>query len=199
MIVRSGSLGRWRYVAGADAAFSPDGTQCIAAVVVWDRKTNSVTEQQVQRYPVEFPYVPGLLSFREAPALLKALRKLSFVPDVFLFDAQGLAHPRRLGLASHLGLWLNQPCIGCAKTLLTGSFDAPARSAESTEPLRDRNEVIGAVVRSRADVKPLFVSIGNKISLSKAVRVVLECCRGFRLPEPTRLADRLVRSLRDCK
>ena len=181
-----------RTVAGADVAFSADAATCIAAIVVWDLTRREVVETVVARRPVTFPYVPGLLSFREIPAVLAAARKLRTDPDVFLFDGQGLAHPRRFGLACHAGLCLDRPSIGCAKSLLCGEFVevSPRRGARSA--LTHANEVVGAVLRTRDGVRPVFVSIGHRITLPDAVRLVLRCGGGYRLPEPTRLAHQYV-------
>lgn len=181
-----------RLVAGLDAAFSRDGKDCLAGVVLWDAREGEVIEQHVVRRPLTFPYVPGLLSFREAPALLAALERLATVPDVLICDGQGVAHPRRFGIASHLGVLLDLPSVGCAKSRLTGEHADPGRKRGDQEPLRDGDAVIGCVLRSREGVRPLFISVGHRIDLAGAVGVVLACGCGFRLPEPTRLADRLV-------
>jgi deoxyribonuclease V len=135
-----------------------------------------------------FPYVPGLLTFREAPLILAAFEKLTVTPDFVMVDGQGIAHPRRIGLASHLGLCLGIPAIGCAKSRLIGEYAEPGNEAGSYTELLDNSEVIGAVVRTKAGVKPVYVSIGHMIDLPSAVSLVLKCCRGYRLPEPTRLA-----------
>jgi deoxyribonuclease V len=195
-ILCRGGMGRPRLAAGADLAFSPDASECIAAVVVWDMKARQVVEQQVVRRPVSFPYVPGLLTFREAPAILDAMAGLKSEPDVFLFDGQGYAHPRRIGLASHLGLCLERPSLGCAKSILVGVCKSPALRKGSATPLVDRGECIGMAVRTRRGVKPIYVSVGHRLSLAAAVRITLACCGSFRLPEPTRLADQLVRRTR---
>ncbi len=194
-VLCQGSVRRWRLVAGADLAFTPDAAECIAAIVLWDAKTRSVIEQQVVRKPATFPYVPGLLTFREAPAILAAVRKLETEPDVFMFDGQGFAHPRRIGLASHLGLWLDRPSLGCAKTVLIGKCEPPGRERGSTTPLSDRGERIGMALRTQDGVKPVFVSAGHRLSLQSAVRIALASCGRYRLPEPTRLADKLVRRM----
>jgi deoxyribonuclease V len=142
----------------------------------------------VETGPIDFPYVPGLLSFREVPLLLTVCEKLTEAPDLILVDGQGIAHPRRIGLASHLGLCLDTPTIGCAKSRLCGVHETPGDKAGSYADLFDKGEVIGAVVRTRPGVKPLYISIGHKTSQSSAIDLVLACCRGYRLPEPTRLA-----------
>ena len=187
---------RIRLVCGADAAFTPGRSHCVAGIVVWDVAAGRVVEERTARCPVTFPYVPGLLSFREAPALLAAIAKLEYEPDAFLFDGQGYAHPRRLGLACHVGLFLDRPSVGCAKSRLTGTHTAPALRRGAVAPLMDGAEPIGAVVRTRDGVKPVYVSIGHRIDLDRAVELVLSCCTRYRLPEPTRLADRLVSRLR---
>jgi len=180
-----------RILAGADAAFSPDGEQVIAAVVVWDIQEGRVIETRVARRPLTFPYVPGLLSFRELPAILAAIRRLDCKPDAFLCDAHGLAHPRRFGLACHLGLWLDRPAIGCAKSRLCGEHDEPAAPRGAQAPLTHRGERIGTVLRTRDGVRPIYVSPGHRVDHAFAVRVALAAATRFRLPEPTRLADRL--------
>jgi len=195
-IICRGTVSKLRLVAGADLAFSTDGSECIAGVVVWDLLERQVIEQHVVRRPVCFPYVPGLLTFRETPAVLKAIRKIGSNPDVFMFDGQGLAHPRRIGFASHTGLLIDRPSIGCAKSLLVGEFAPPGLRRGSTSPLIDGGECVGMAVRTRHRVKPVFVSIGHRVSLAEAVRITLCCFDGYRIPEPTRLADRLVAQAR---
>jgi deoxyribonuclease V len=138
--------------------------------------------------PVSFPYVPGLLTFREGPSVLAALEKLATWPDLFIFDGQGLAHPRRIGLAAHMGVLLDQPSIGCAKSRLIGTHDEPGNGFGDWVPLYDNGQTIGAVVRSRARVKPVYVSIGHRVDLATAIDLVLRCIRGYRLPESTRYA-----------
>jgi len=183
---------RIRLFAGVDVAFSADGTRVIAGVVVWDAGTQTVVEQRTAAAPCRFPYVPGLLSFRELPAALAALRKLRAPPDAVLCDAQGFAHPRRCGLACHLGLWLNLPTVGCAKSRLCGTFDEPSPQRGSASPLMLGGEQIGVVLRTRDHVKPLFVSPGHLCDHDSACRLTLRAATRFRLPEPTRLAHQLV-------
>jgi len=188
-------LDQIRLVAGVDNAYRRDGetTHAVAAVVVLTFPDLEPVETRFAELPVSFPYVPGLLSFREAPAVLAALRQVERAPDVLLFDAQGIAHPRRMGAASHLGLFVDRPSIGCAKSRLTGRFDPPGPSAGDASPLTDRGETLGAVVRTRPGGAPLFVSPGHRVSVEGAVRVVLACCRGrTRLPVPAQLAHELV-------
>lgn len=177
-----------RTVAGVDAAYREGGR---AAVVVLSYPEMEPLEQVVASREVVFPYVPGLLSFREAPPVLDALARLRARPDLLIFDGQGYAHPRRLGLAAHLGVYLDMPSIGCAKSRLIGRYQEPGPNTGDRSPLMDHGEVVGAVVRTKPRTNPLFVSIGHKIDLETAVEVVLRCLRGYRLPEPTRLADRL--------
>lgn len=179
-----------RFVAGVDSAFL-DGT-CIAGVVLWDAQSGEVVEQHVARRPLVFPYVPGLLSFREAPAILAALRKLRRRPDALLVDGHGLAHPRRFGIACHLGVLVDVPTAGCAKSRLVGTFAQPARERGARAVLVDREEPLGSALRTQDGGGPIFVSIGHAIDQAGAERLVLACARGHRLPEPTHLADRLV-------
>jgi deoxyribonuclease V len=138
--------------------------------------------------------MPGLLTFREGPAILTAIGKLTAAPDLLIFDGQGIAHPRRCGLASHMGLLLDIPSIGCAKTRLSGRYEEPRSAKGSYSYLKDGEETIGAVVRTRSKVKPLFVSIGHRINLQDSINIVLRCCAKYRLPETTRRADKLARS-----
>jgi deoxyribonuclease V len=189
-------LPKFDLLAGADISFNLRSPILYATVIVWRVSDGQIVETRDAVRAVDFPYVPGLLSFREAPALLEAFAQLESVPDAVVCDGQGIAHPRRLGIAAHLGLWLNLPCLGCAKSRLTGRFEEPAPEAGSTSPLYDRKEIIGDVVRTRDRVKPVFVSPGHLIDRAGAVRVVLAAARGYRLPEPTRLADQRVGMLR---
>ncbi len=190
-------LGRIRRVAGADVAFdtSRKPAQAIAAVVLFAYPGWQELEHSVARRPLEFPYVPGLLSFREIPAILAALEGLGETPDLIFCDGQGYAHPRRFGLASHLGVLLDVPTIGCAKSRLigepAGAGDPGARAGAWTE-LIDRGERIGAVVRTRAGARPLYISCGHRVSLERAIALTLEACDGPRVPVPTRRADRCV-------
>jgi len=175
-------------VAGVDIGVSRARKLGTAAVVVLSYPDFRLVELSVVTGRLELPYIPGLLSFREAPLLLAACEKLRMTPDLVLVDGQGMAHPRRLGLACHLGLFLNTPTIGCAKSRLCGSCQEPGSVPGDHAELVDGEEVIGAVVRTRAGVKPVYVSVGHKIDLAAAIKWVLNCCRGYRLPEPTRLA-----------
>lgn len=178
-----------RWIAGLDAAFSAN--ECVAAVVLWDLARREVAEQQVARAPLRFPYVPGLLSFREAPALLAALKKLDRRPDVLLCDGQGIAHPRRFGIACHVGVLTGIPTVGCAKSLFLGDCREPAKRRGSRAALTDRGERIGTVLRTRDGVRPLYVSAGHLADLPTAENLVLRCAMRYRLPEPARRADQL--------
>ncbi len=185
-----------RTIAGADLTFSDDGRECWAEVVVLSFPKFEIIEKAQIRMKVTFPYVPGLLSLREAPAILAAFSQIRNRPDVLMVDGQGLAHPRRMGLACHLGLMLDLPTIGCAKSRLIGQFRPPGPRKGRSCRLLYQGEVVGRVVRTRDRVKPLFVSVGHKITLIQAVNLVLRCCRSFRLPEPTRQAHQFVTCLR---
>lgn len=181
-----------RLGAGLDCAFSRDGTIIVACAVVLKVPDFELIETTTALRKVTFPYIPGLLSFREAPACIAAVQKLSSAPDVFIIDGQGVAHPRRLGLAAHLGLFFDKPTVGCAKSRLTGEFAEPPIEKGAYSVLKDNNEVIGAVLRTRTNVKPVFVSVGNKCLLNDAIQIVLACTTRYRLPEPARLAHQLV-------
>jgi len=165
----------------------------------WGPKESSdfeVVETTEAIEKLTLPYIPGLLSFRESPVCIAAVEKLKNEPDAFLIDGQGVAHPRRFGLASHLGLFFDKPTIGCAKSRLTGTYEEPSPEKGSFSPLKDGNETIGAVVRTRSNVKPLFISVGNKCLLADAVKITLDCTTKYRIPEPTRLAHQLVSKLK---
>lgn len=190
-VLARGRISRPRLVAGADAAFDLDGELVYAAIVVLTFPGLELVETVTHRDHLTFPYIPGLLSFREAPALLHALAQLQHDPDVIFIDGHGLSHPRRAGIASHVGLCVDRPVIGCAKSRLTGDYREPGPTSGATSTLYDADgEVIGAVVRTRDRVKPVFVSVGHRIGLAEAVRLTLACGKGYRIPEPTRQADR---------
>jgi deoxyribonuclease V len=179
-----------RLVAGADCSYARQGPGCAAAVVVWDLRRGTVVEAATLLSKAGFPYLPGLLAFREAPAILKALGRLAGRPQVLICDGHGIAHPRRFGLASHVGLLAGLPTIGCAKSRLCGSHEEPARDRGSSSALVDKGQVVGAVLRTRTGVRPVYVSVGHRIDLPSAVRIILDCTLGYRLPEPVRLAHR---------
>lgn len=184
-------IGPLRRVAGTDVGFEDAGRTTRAAVAVLAFPELTVIETVVFREPTRFPYIPGLLSFREAPALLAALERLPTPPDLLLVDGQGLAHPRRFGLACHLGLLTGLPAIGVGKTRLTGQHDDPGPQKGDWAPLVDRGETIGAVLRTRAGVAPLFISPGHRVGLATALHLTLACTTRFRLPETTRAAHHL--------
>jgi len=177
-----------RFIAGVDISTRKGEEMASGAVVVLNYPELSIVETRVAQGKLGLPYIPGLLSFRESPLILAACQKLTITPDLILVDGQGIAHPRRLGLASHLGLFLDTPTIGCAKSKLCGSHEAPGDEPGSYTKVVDRGEVIGAVLRTKPGVKPVYVSIGHKVDLKTAIHWVMNCCRGYRLPEPTRLA-----------
>jgi deoxyribonuclease V len=177
-----------RLIAGVDISVNKVSGTGTAAVVVLSYPGLELVEVGVVTGNLGFPYVPGLLSFREAPLVLAACERLTVTPDLILVDGQGIAHPRRLGLASHLGLFLNVPTIGCAKSRLCGGHGEPGDEPGSYAELVDGDEVIGAALRTKSGTRPVYVSIGHKVDLSSAIRWVLAGCCGYRLPEPTRLA-----------
>lgn len=185
-----------RSVAGADISYDRGSDLFFAAVVLMDYPGLTVLESAAVSARVSFPYIPGLLSFREGPPLIAAFAKLQHSPDVVLFDGQGIAHPRGMGLASHLGLLLDLPAIGCAKARLVGLNETPGEKRGEWANLIYRDRQVGAVLRTRERVKPLFVSQGHRVSLQRALALVLSCCRGTRVPEPVRRAHLAVNRLR---
>ena len=189
-------FGTLQYVAGADLAFDPQTNLAFAGVIVYRLPELVEVERRMARRKLRFPYVPGLLSFRECPILLAAFARLRLTPDVILVDGHGRAHPRRFGIACHLGLLLDTPTIGCAKSVLVGEAAEPGARAGCTAALVDKGEQVGVVLRTRDQVKPIYVSIGHRVSLDTAVHIVGLCLDGFRIPKPTREADHWVRDLR---
>lgn len=187
-------LGGVCVVAGADVHYDARRGLARAAVVALEAETLAPREQAVVERRIDFPYVPGLLAFREAPAVLAALQRLAAMPDLLLVDGHGTAHPRGFGLACHLGVLADLPTIGVAKSCLVGDWAEPARERGARAPLLHRGAEVGAVLRTRTGVRPVFVSIGHRVSLATAVDWTLACARRFRLPEPVRLADRLSRA-----
>jgi deoxyribonuclease V len=187
-VSRAGKISVPHFIAGVDISVNRFSKRGTGAVVVLSYPDLKIAEIQVVVDSIEFPYVPGLLSFREAPLILAAFEKITLTPDIIMVDGQGIAHPRRFGIASHLGLLLGIPTIGCAKSRLCGEHEIPGNEAGSYKELKDNGEVIGLVLRTRTGVKPLYVSIGHMIDLPSAMEWVVACCRGYRLPEPTRLA-----------
>ncbi len=197
-------------IAGADVSYLPEkrgklsasnmskvGQQktyvFFASVIVFELHTMQKIEAVTASGRVDFPYIPGLLSFRESPILLKAITKIKSEPDVIILDAQGIAHPRGIGLASHIGLLLDKPSIGCAKTRLIGEYDEVGEKVGNYTLLKTKEKTIGAVLRTRKNVKPVFISPGHKIDLGTSIDLVLKSCRGYRLPEPIRQAHNLVK------
>ncbi len=187
---------RLRTVAGADISFNKHDETIYAGIVVLSLPDLVTVEEVGVVTQTKFPYVPGLLSFREAPAILEAWELLRVEPDAVMFDGHGIAHPRRFGIAAHVGLWLDHPTWGCAKSLLCGKYDEPAPARGSRSPLMDKGETIGAVLRTKDNVSPVFVSPGHWLDLETAVALTLRCGGGYRLPEPTRRAHLLVNALR---
>ncbi len=190
-VITEDQLPEVRYVAGVDMGFEEDYAISRAAVVVLSFPDLQLVEQAIARRPTTFPYIPGFLSFREVPAIMDALENVSTTPDLILCDGQGIAHPRRFGLACHLGVLIDIPTIGVAKSLLIGKHDELPPEKGSWQPLRYKGETVGVVLRSRTGVKPLYVSSGHRISLPTAIDYVLRCTPKYRLPETTRLADKL--------
>jgi deoxyribonuclease V len=184
-------FGEIKTVAGVDVGFEKNNTITRAAIVVLDFKTLKVIETAIAHHPTTFPYVPGLLSFREVPCVLEAILKLNAQPDLLLCDGQGIAHPRHFGIAAHLGLLLGIPSIGVAKSRLTGTHPEVPSKKGSFVPLMDKDEQIGVVLRTRANVKPLYISPGHRVSMNSAHKLVMQCVTKYRLPETTRWAHRL--------
>ena len=193
-VITSGTIAAPRRIAGIDAHYAPARGLAWAAVAVLDGASLELVESAMAAVPLNFPYVPGYLSFRETPAALAALALLREPPDLLMVDGQGYAHPRRMGIASHIGLLADIPTVGVAKSRLVGTHDEPALARGSAAPLHHQGERIGTVLRSRDGVRPLYVSVGHRLDLASAVSLVLATLRRHRLPEPTRLADILSRA-----
>ncbi|MEW6526588.1 MAG: deoxyribonuclease V [Spirochaetota bacterium] len=186
-VIITGKPEKIEYIAGIDVALTPDDRgYCIIAVFSFP--TMELCEEVFCSDPITFPYVPGLLSFREGPLVLKAYEKLSIKPDVLVFDGQGIAHPRRFGIASHIGVILDVPTIGCAKSRLCGTYSEPGPNKGDRAYLYDKDEIIGVVLRTRAQVKPVFVSPGHKIGIDEATDIMMQCTGNYRIPVPTRYA-----------
>lgn len=195
-VITHHGVGAIRYIAGADIATSKDSPKAYAGVVVLRYPELEVVEERGLEDEVVFPYVPGLLAFREGPVLIKVFEQLLTEPDVMVFDGQGLAHPRGMGIATHVGLLLDKPSIGCAKSLLFGRYQEPDQAKGAWADLRDpEGNTIGAVVRTKPKTSPIFVSIGHRIDLETAIQLMFACARGYRIPEPTRLAHNFVTRL----
>ena len=192
-VVLEDNFERIRLVAGADLAFDPKTDVAFAGVIVYRLPEIEEVERRIARRVLRFPYVPGLLSFREGPVLLAAFARLRTEPDLILIDGHGRAHPRLFGIACHMGVLLDKPTIGCAKSLLVGEHKDPASRSGSATPLVLDGRRVGMVLRSRDGVKPIYVTPGHRVSIDSAVRLVRQCLDGFRIPKPTREADHYVR------
>ncbi len=190
-VITEDLFGDIKYVAGVDVGYSNDNRITQGAIAVLSFPELELKEQAIAKRPTSFPYIPGLLSFREIPAILDAFKKLNIIPDLLLCDGQGLIHPRRFGLACHLGVLVNIPSIGVAKSHYIGKYDAVGLEKGNWQPLIYQEKVIGAVVRSRTGVKPIYVSTGHKISWKTAINYVLKCTSKYPLPETTHRADKL--------
>lgn len=190
-IILEDQPGEVKRIAGVDMAINEENGLARAAVVLLSYPELEMLECHVYEEPLRMPYVPGLLSFREAPAVLGAFAQLKQSADLVMVDGQGIAHPRRMGIGAHVGLWLDLPTIGCAKSILTGHHKPVGENVGDWVPLISNHETIGAVVRTRSKVKPMIISAGHKITLETSIKYVLNCGKGYRLPEPTRQADKL--------
>ncbi len=190
-IITDDCFGEITTVAGVDVGFEDQNRITRAAIVVLRYPELKPIDSALVKLPTSYPYIPGLLSFREMPAILKAYEQLRITPDLLLCDGQGIAHPRRFGIACHLGLWLDKPAIGVGKTRLVGTYEEPADKKGAWTPLRDKGDTIGAVVRSRQGVKPIFISPGHRISLASSVDWAMRCVSRYKLPETTRYAHNL--------
>ncbi len=182
------ALDRVRLVAGVDVGVKDNISQ--AAVIVVTFPELALVETVTVAQPTPFPYIPGLLTFREGPVLEEAFKRLQAEPDVFLFDGMGIMHPRRLGIAAHMGLWLDRPTVGCGKTHFVGTYSAPDNTRGARSPVQHHGELIGVVLRTRVGVKPVYISSGHRIDLDSAVALTLACTPRYRLPEPIRMAHR---------
>ncbi|RMH37774.1 MAG: deoxyribonuclease V [Nitrospirae bacterium] len=196
-VIPIGTLSQLHLVAGADVAYDRPSCRMFAGIVVLQLPDFQIVETRMAVRQTTFPYIPGLLSFRETPALLAAWKQVSHTPDVLFIDGHGLSHPRRFGLACHVGVLIDRPVIGCAKSRLIGTYEEPPPTRGSTSWLYDETgHIIGAVVRTRGGTRPVFVSVGHRIDLQEAVRVTLLCSKGYRLPEPIRQADQFVERIK---
>ncbi len=188
---RKGSVVEPRFIAGVDVSLRKSRGMGTAAVVVLEYPSLEMVELKTIQGEINFPYVPGLLSFREAPLILKACEQLIHIPNLIIVDGQGIAHPRRLGIAAHLGLFFDIPTIGCAKSRLCGEHETPDIQPGSYAELIDNNETIGVALRTKFKTSPVYISIGNKLSLEESIFWTMRCCRGYRLPEPIRFAHQV--------
>jgi deoxyribonuclease V len=186
-VIKKNLINKVDYIAGVDVSILPDNMGR-AAVVILSYPHLEIVEIQTTIEHIDFPYIPGLLSFREIPILVSTLKKLSNEPDIIYVDGQGIAHPRRLGLASHIGLMIDKPTIGCAKSLLCGSYGPLAENPGAFSNIIDKDEIIGVALRTRMKIKPMLISIGHRVDLPGSIEWVMNACKGYKLPEPTRLA-----------
>jgi deoxyribonuclease V len=191
VVIEPYSVHQLNLIAGVDVGLPRGGKIARAGVAVLEFPSMKLVDQAWAEIPVTFPYVPGLLSFREIPVIIAAMDRLNTNPDLYLVDGHGLAHPRRFGLACHLGLWLDRVAVGCGKSILVGDHEPLESERGSVAPLMDAGETIGAAVRTRNKVKPVYISIGHRIDLPSAIKITLDCGCGLRLPEPVRWAHKL--------
>ena len=194
-IVLKRTFSKVRSIGGADVAYSKQGNLLFGAIVVLSFPDLEILDTAAAEGKISFPYIPGLFSFREGPILIKTYQKLKLKPEIMIFDGQGIAHPRGIGLASHMGLYLDLPSIGCAKTPLVPGFISPGPFKGSFEWIRRGGKKVGAVLRTKDGVKPLFVSPGHRVDVSTSNQLILESCKGFRFPEPLRKAHQLAERL----
>ncbi|HEV2916750.1 MAG TPA: deoxyribonuclease V [Candidatus Babeliales bacterium] len=195
LVITEDQLSDIKYVAGIDVGYDEQTKKQVAAIVVLDAQSLQVIDSSQVKSVISFPYIRGLLSFRELPGVLQALAQLKVKPDLIVCDGQGIAHPRHLGIASHLGVLCNIPTIGCGKTKLIGTYQEPSNIRGAQEPLIHKGEIIGSVLKTQNKVKPVFVSVGHRISLQTACQWILKLSPRYRLPETTRLAHRMVRNV----
>jgi deoxyribonuclease V len=194
-IILKNTLLKVQTIGGADVAYSKSENLLFGAIVVLSFPHIEILDAATSDGKVPFPYIPTLLSFREGPILIKTFKKLKIKPDVIIVDGQGIAHPRGMGLASHMGLWFDLPSIGCAKTPLLDEFISPGPTRGSFEWIRRERKKVGAVLRTKEKVKPLFISPGHRIDLMTSIQLILESCKGFRFPEPLRKAHQITREI----
>jgi deoxyribonuclease V len=194
-IILKNSFSNVKAIGGGDVAYSKDGDFLFGAIVILSFPNLEILDMATTDGKISLHYIPGFLSFREGPILIKTFQRLKLKPDVMIYDGQGIAHPRGMGLASHMGLWLDLPSIGCAKTPLLDEFVFPEGSKGSYEWIRKEGKKVGAVLRTRENVKPLFVSPGHRIDLPTSIQLILESCKGYRFPEPLRKAHQVSRSM----
>ena len=194
-IILKKTFSKVKTIGGGDVAYSKNGNLLFGAIIVLSFPDMEILDMATADGKIPFPYIPGLLSFREGPILIKTFQRLKLKPDVMIYDGQGIAHPRGMGLASHVGLWLDLPSIGCAKTPLLDEFISPGPLRGSSEWIRKEGKKVGAVLRTKENVKPLFVSPGHRIDLPTSIKLILESCKGYRFPEPLREAHQLSRKM----